>query len=136
MSSESSEVLVVEDDTAMSILLHEELKEEGYRVRVVHNGDEAIEAIQESVPDIVALDINMPGKDGIQTLQEITNRWGDLPVVIHTAYSAYKDNYQLWAAAEYVVKSSDFSDLKSAIARLLEERASSSQNGGSDGSGT
>ena len=123
MNAIEIEVLIVEDDAAMAELMQEELLDEGYQVRVVQSGVGAIEAVQESPPDVVVLDINMPGKDGIETLSDIVNLKADLPVILHTAYSAYKDNYMTWAAVEYVVKASDFKDLKNAIARLAKQAA-------------
>ncbi len=123
MNDIAIEVLIVEDDKAMAALIQEELEDEGYQTRVVHNGAAAIEAVQKSPPDVVVLDINMPGKDGIETLSEMVNLNANLPVILHTAYSAYKENYMTWAAVEYVVKASDFKDLKNAIARLAKQAA-------------
>ena len=67
------------------------------------------------------LDINMPGKDGIETLNDIVGERGSLPVILHTAYSAYKDNYMTWSAVEYVVKSAagGFRELKDAVAKAV-----------------
>ena len=112
-------LLIVEDDPNMALLLREEFEDDGYTVQVAYGGREALSAVTTNPPDVVILDVNMPGKDGIETLNDIVNARGNVPVVLHTAYSAYKDNYMTWAAAEYVVKSGDLSELKDAVTRAL-----------------
>ena len=112
-------VLIVEDDEAMALLIQEELGDDGYAVEVVFTGKDALKVVTSTPPDVVILDINMPGKDGIETLNDIVNARGNVPVILHTAYSAYKDNYMTWAAVEYVVKSGDLSELKNAVVRAL-----------------
>lgn len=117
----TARVLIVEDDENMAELVSDELSDEGYEVEVVYSGDEALTAIESRQPDVVVLDINMPGKDGIETLNDIVSERGSLPVILHTAYSAYKDNYMTWAAVEYVVKSAagGFRELKEAVAKAV-----------------
>lgn len=120
MNTKSPSLLIVEDDRNLGRAVAEEFEDEGYTVRLVYGGEEALEAIRESRPDVVILDINMPGKDGIETLNAIVNYDGQLPVIIHTAYSAYKDNYLTWSAVDYVVKSSDLTPLKESVARAIQ----------------
>jgi CheY-like chemotaxis protein len=62
-------------------------------------------------PDLVVLDIRMPGMDGVELMQRILEHNKELPIIINTAYSSYRDNYLTWAADAYIVKSSDVSDL-------------------------
>jgi DNA-binding response OmpR family regulator len=116
-------ILIVEDDAHEALLYRKEFEEEGYRVDVVHSGDEAIAYVRAQTPAVVVLDINMPVRDGIDTLtrlMEINNR---LPVVLNTAYSAYKDNFMTWAAVAYVVKSSDLAELKQAVREAVKSAA-------------
>lgn len=113
-------VLVVDDDKTMAELLAEEFLDEGYDVEVVYSGDDALESIRKVRPDVVVLDINMPGKDGIETLNQLVHSDGKLPVILHTAYSAYKENFMTWAAVDYVVKQSDFTELKLSVARAMK----------------
>jgi CheY-like chemotaxis protein len=121
-AGQPTRVLVVEDDASMAELVQEELADEGYVVQVVYSGADALTAIANDAPDVVVLDINMPGKDGIETLNDIAGERGDLPVILHTAYSAYKDNYMTWSAVEYVVKSAagGFRELKDAVAKAVK----------------
>jgi len=73
-------------------------------------------------PDIVVLDIAMPGMDGIETLGRMLSRNNQLPIILHTAYATYKDNFMTWSADAYVVKSSDLTELKAEIERVLAKR--------------
>jgi DNA-binding response OmpR family regulator len=57
--------------------------------------------------------------DGIEALGHILSKDGTIPVVLHTAYSSYKDNFMTWSADAYVVKSADLSELKSRLREVL-----------------
>lgn len=113
-------ILVVEDEKNLRALYEEELSAEGYDVVVAGSGEEALEVIEASRPDLVVLDIRMPGMDGIEALGRILGKDRSIPVVINTAYSSYKDNFMTWAANAYVVKSSDLSELKTTIKGVLK----------------
>jgi len=116
-------ILVVEDDEHQQLLYEEELKEEGYNVIVAGGAKEALEIAQRVAPDLVVLDIAMPGMDGIEALGRLLSENNRLPVILHTAYATYKDNFMTWSADAYVVKSSDLSELKAEIERALAKRS-------------
>ena len=116
-------VLIAEDDRNLALLYEQELSAEGYRVEVVHDGREAIERVEASPPDLLVLDIRMPGMDGIEAMHQILAKERSLPVILNTAYSNHQDNFMTWSADAYVVKSSDLTELKSTIRELLEARA-------------
>jgi CheY-like chemotaxis protein len=118
-----AKLLVVEDDRNHQLLLQEELTEEGHEVVLAKSGEEALELIETAAPDLVVLDIAMPGMDGVEALGRILSRDNRLPVILHTAYATYKDNFMTWSADAYVVKSSDRSELKIEIERVLARRA-------------
>jgi len=121
-------ILIVEDEEHQQILFEEELKEEGYDVVVASSGSQAIELIQRITPDLVVLDVAMPGMDGIEALGRLLARDNQLPVILHTAYATYKDNFMTWSADAYVVKSSDLSELKAEIERVLAKRSQEQQS--------
>ena len=108
-------ILLVEDDKNQRLLYEQELSLEGYEVVTASNGKEALEKVQVQLPDIVIMDINMPKMDGIEAIGRILSKNKEIPVIINTAYSNYKDNYMSWAADAYIVKSSDLSELKDTI---------------------
>lgn len=115
-------VLVVDEDVALDTLYEAELTDEGYDVFVARSGEEALSRLDEVRPDVVSLDIRMPGRDGIDTLRAIKARRPTLPVVLNTAYEGYKADFGSWACDAYVVKSSDLSDLKAALRAALQCR--------------
>jgi CheY-like chemotaxis protein len=115
-------LLVVEDDRNQRLLLQEELEGEGYSVLSATNGEEALARVRMTMPDLVVLDIHMRGMDGLELLGKLLGINNRLPVVIHTAYDSYQDNFMSWAADAYVLKQSDLSELKATIRRLLGER--------------
>jgi DNA-binding response OmpR family regulator len=116
-------LLIADDDRNLALLYEQEFSDDGYRVSVVHDARDAIARVQEDPPDLLILDIQMPGMDGIEALSRILGRNNRLPVVLNTAYSNYKDNFMTWSADAYVVKSSDLSELKKTVRDVLRRRA-------------
>ncbi|UCD36585.1 MAG: response regulator [Nitrospiraceae bacterium] len=106
------------------MLLREELTDEGYDVIEAENGAAAISAIKDQKPDLVTLDIKMPGEDGLSILRKIREIDYDLPVIICSAYSVYKSDFSAVAADHYIVKSSNFEDIKKKIAEILSYQTS------------
>ncbi|RPJ02513.1 MAG: response regulator, partial [Deltaproteobacteria bacterium] len=71
-------------------------------------------------PDLVTLDVKMPGMGGIETLKRMRERDRNLPIILCSAYGEYKQDFTTWASDGYVVKSADLTELKSTIRRFLE----------------
>ena len=120
-------ILVVEDDKSQQELYRQELVEEGYEVDVAVDGREAIAKVRQERPDLVVLDISMPGMDGIEAMGKILGGDNRIPIVLNTAYSSYKDNFMTWSADAYVIKSSDLTQLKSTIKQVLENSKQQSE---------
>ena len=119
-------ILLVEDDKNQRLLYEQELRHEGYEVVTASNGKEALEEVQEKLPDIVIMDINMPKMDGIEAMGRILGKNKEIPVIINTAYSNYKDSFMSWAADAYIVKTSDLSELKEKIKEVLAKKSKNS----------
>ena len=117
-------LLIVEDNEHQRYLYRQELEQCGYTVLAAGSGEEAIAMTGTVHVDLIVMDICMPGMDGIETLERLLAVNRKMPVILHTAYSNYKDNFMCWSAERYVVKSSDLTDLKDAIAEVLANRAS------------
>ena len=115
-------VLLVEDEENQRLLYQRELQADGYDVILAADGREALEMIQAQRPDAVILDISMPGIDGIETLERMLGKDDSIPVILHTAYSSYKDNFMTWSADAYVVKSADVTELKERLREVLKGR--------------
>jgi DNA-binding response OmpR family regulator len=114
-------ILVVDDEESIRQLYKEELEEEGYEVELAERGEEALEKISRSKPQVVILDLKMPGMGGLEVLERIREQDKDLPVIICTAYGEYKSDLATWASDAYVVKSSDLTELKGVIRGFLEK---------------
>ena len=122
-------LLIADDDKNLALLYEQELSDEGYHVDVVHDARQAIERVEKAPPDLLVLDIRMPGMDGIEAMGRILGKNNRLPVILNTAYTNYKDNFMTWAADAYVVKSSDLTELKDTIRQVLERREAEAQSG-------
>ncbi len=123
----SVRILVADDEPNLRLLYQSELEADGYSVITACDGKEALEKIEKDRPDLVVLDIRMPGMDGVETLNRIIDKYRTLPVILNTAFSNYKDSFMTWPADAYVVKSSDVSELRKRIAEVLAKRKSSNE---------
>jgi DNA-binding response OmpR family regulator len=115
-------ILLVEDDEHIQYLIKEELVENGYEVIIASDGVEAMKMLQAegaSSPDLIILDIRMPKMDGFETMGHILKSKIDSPIIIHSAYSGYKNHPLTMAADAYVVKSHNFTELNQTISMLL-----------------
>jgi DNA-binding response OmpR family regulator len=115
-------LLVVDDERDIRYLYAAELKDEGYQVDTAASGADAAELLLQHQYDLIVLDIQMKGESGLQLLQKIVREKTDLPVILCTAFSCYKDDFSSWLADAYVVKSSDLTELKGEVRRILEKR--------------
>ena len=121
-----SKILLVEDDANQAVLYRQELEADGYEIVLATNGREAVEMAKKTTPDLVVMDISMPGVDGIEAMGRILSEHNKLPVILNTAYAAYKDNFLSWSADAYIIKTSDLNELKATIKKLLEKSKSES----------
>ena len=112
-------ILVVDDEESIRLLYKEELEEEGFLVEVAKDGLEALEQFPLFKPDLITLDIKMPGLNGIETLKRIREIDRQIPIVMCSAYGEYKQDLTTWASDAYVVKCADLTELKTTIRRLL-----------------
>jgi len=112
-------ILVVEDDESQRLLYHDELVEAGYEVMLAANGREALKQLDRGKPDLIILDVVMPVMDGMETLGRIIREYRDVPVILNTAYSSYRDEFMSWGADAYVVKSADLGELKAKVRQII-----------------
>jgi DNA-binding NtrC family response regulator len=124
-----SRILVVDDEANIRILYAEELTEEGYEVVTASNTAEAAEKLLEGSFDLAVLDIKLKNESGIDLLQKLVKERHDMPVILCSAFSCYKDDFSAWLADGYVVKSGDLSELKQEIARVLDKKAQRAKAG-------
>jgi DNA-binding NtrC family response regulator len=115
-----AKILIVDDEEHIRFLYSEELTEAGYEVITADSGYRLMERIEEEKPDLIVLDIKMVDYNGLDLLQDIRNKFYDMPVVLCTAYDTFKEDMKSIAADFYVIKSFDLTELKNKIAMALE----------------
>jgi DNA-binding response OmpR family regulator len=120
--------LIVDDEEHIRLLYSEELTEAGYEVITAESGHKLLERIEEEKPDLVILDIKMVDYNGLDLLQDIRNRFYNLPVILCTAYDTFKEDMKSIAADFYVIKSFDLTELKNKIALALEATVPAAQS--------
>lgn len=102
----SARILYAEDDPAMRTLFEMNLEAEGFEVHLVADGDAAYEAAHDLKPDLIVLDIMMPGRDGYTVLRELKDdpRTRHIPVVLLTAKASDEDVWEGWqSGADYYI---------------------------------
>ncbi|MGB9184573.1 MAG: response regulator transcription factor [Solirubrobacteraceae bacterium] len=117
-------VLVVEDDDAIAQVLMRSLRMEGYEVRVAEDGTIALEQAHAFLPDLVLLDLGLPGIDGIEVAKELRRQSDDVPILILTARDAVESRVEgLDAGADdYLVKPFERQELLARLRALLRRR--------------
>lgn len=118
-----SRLLVVDDEANIRLLYSAELTDEGYEVETAASIGEALEKLASKSFDLALLDIKLKNESGIELLQKIVKERHDMPVILCSAFSSYKDDFSAWLADSYVVKSGDLTELKEEIRRVLEKKA-------------
>ena len=118
-----AKILIVDDEEHIRFLYSEELSEAGYEVITADSGYMLLERIDDERPDLVVLDIKMVDYNGLDLLQDIRNKFSDLPVILCTAYDTFKEDMKSIAADFYVIKSFDLTELKTKIKVALDKTA-------------
>ena len=112
-------ILLIDDEDSIHLLYREEFEEEGYAVYSAYSGEEGLQKLADLHVDLVILDINMPGMNGLDTLRKIKEINPTLPVILSSAYQEFKQDLSSWASDEYVVKSANLNELKEAVKRHI-----------------
>ena len=114
------QILVVEDEEAIAEAVRARLASEGYQVRVVHDGPHAIRAVAAERPDLVVLDLMLPGMDGLEVCREIQrDNW--VPVLMLTARTDESDKVAGFAvgADDYLTKPFSLRELAARVRAII-----------------
>ncbi len=112
-------ILIVDDDDGIRALYQKELGRDGYDVVAVNSGRSALATAAKEEVAIIILDIEMPDMSGIEALSQLRKTCPQTPIILNTAYSTYKQDFQSWLADAYVMKSSDLEPLKEKVRGLI-----------------
>ncbi len=120
-TEQESRILVVDDDPAVASLLRRGFAYEGYRVDTAASGTDALRLARERPPNLVVLDIMMPGIDGLEVCRRLRAADRSLPILLLTAKDAPKDQITglETGADDYVTKPFDFDVLLARVKALL-----------------
>ncbi|MDY6895865.1 MAG: response regulator transcription factor [Thermotogota bacterium] len=114
-------ILVVEDDRSISRLLELELTHAGYNVKIAKDGDEALKFYENFKPDIILLDIMLPGRDGLEVAEAIRDYDSDIGIIMITARGELESKVKgLKNADDYVVKPFEIEEILARIEALLK----------------
>ncbi len=116
-------LLVIDDEANIRLLYAQELGDEGHEVVTAATVAEALQRLDELSFDLVILDIKLKSESGLDLLQQIVRERHNLPVILCSAFSCYKDDFSAWLADGYVVKSSNIEDLKVEIDKVLGKKS-------------
>ncbi len=113
-------ILIIDDDEAIGNLEKEVLERAGYSVMRAYSGTEALLLLKEDRPDLILLDLMLPGLSGEEVLRQIKN----IPVIVVSAKAAVRDKVELLqgGAADYLTKPFDTKELIARVAVRLRER--------------
>lgn len=114
-----AKILVVEDEKNLRVLYKQDLEQDGHEVVTAATAAEGIALVDRENPDLVILDIRMPGMDGLEAMGRVLEKHPKLPIILNSAYTSYKDNFMSWSADAYVVKSADTAELRQRVRELL-----------------
>ncbi|MTT30975.1 response regulator [Terrilactibacillus sp. BCM23-1] len=114
-------ILIVDDQFGIRILLNEIFQKEGYQTYTASNGVQALEIVQEYHPDLVILDMKIPGMDGLEILKRIKEKESDIKVIIMTAYGELEKIKQAIesGAITHFAKPFDIDDVLNAVKKEL-----------------
>ncbi len=110
-----NKILMVDDDETIRMLYADELEEEGYDVFTIGDCTQVMAAIREKQPNLIVMEMISGKYNSLDLLQDIRNEHHELPVILCTAYAAFKYDPRSMAADFHVVKSSSLKELKCRI---------------------
>jgi DNA-binding response OmpR family regulator len=122
-----SQILVVEDDVPLAQLLRQQLEAKSYVVGLVHDGESALQTLQEGKFDLVILDLNLPKLDGVSLLQLVRPSLPRMPVLVLTARNRVEDRALSLdtGADDCMIKPFSFVELHARVRALLRRNSGS-----------
>ncbi len=126
MNPESINILIVEDDAVNLLIAEQMLRKAGYQVSSRHNGEQAIEAVRDSVFDVILMDIEMPLMDGLEATPSIRKMPNGqrVPIIALTAHTIPEKLDEIHRAGmdDYLIKPFDLRKFEGMISKHTKNR--------------
>jgi len=118
-------ILIVEDEPALGMAIRDELEFEGFEASIVEDGVAALERILKASPDLVILDLMLPGKSGFDVCREVRQQGRSTPIIMLTARAQDADKVRglELGADDYVVKPFSLAELTARVRAVLRRTA-------------
>lgn len=115
-------IFIVDDQPAFRNALEKQLSRLQYRVRSFSSGQELLLAVEEEVPDVVLLDLKMPGMSGLDVLKTLHQKVPETVIILLTAYGTVEDAVSAMklGAFDFLIKTVDLESVEPVIDRALE----------------
>jgi nitrogen regulation protein NR(I) len=122
-----SHVLIVDDEPAICWAFRESLTDDGHAVSIAGNAEEALQQIQQQTPDVVVLDVRLPGQDGLSLLRQLKSEIRATPIIMMTAFGSLDTAVDAieGGAFDYLPKPFDLDQAVAVIGRALASRSAS-----------
>jgi DNA-binding NtrC family response regulator len=124
MNEDTGRILIVDDEDEIRWLLTHLMKKQGYEVLMAADGTAAIDMMCRETPDVILLDIRMPGLTGIEVMQRLSELGMDIPVILITGFATIQEAVEVMRAGayDYVAKPFDQLQILQVVQRALGER--------------
>jgi DNA-binding NtrC family response regulator len=118
-------VLVIDDDPGVRDYMEALVSRQGYDVTAVADGEQALLSLESTQPDLVTLDVVLPGMDGLETLSELKKRLPHVPVVMLSGHGQARNIVEAMrlGASDFLRKPFEVEELELAFQKALEKRA-------------
>jgi len=123
--AERFRVLVIDDDPSVRDYMEALVSRQGYNVFAVADGEEALRTLDRTKPDLVTLDVVLPGMDGLETLHQLKQKLPEVPVVMLSGHGQARNIVEAMrrGASDFLRKPFEVEELELAFGKALEKRA-------------
>ncbi len=124
-AAEPFRVLVIDDDPGVRDYMEALVSRQGFRVFVAADAEQALSGLDDSRPDVITLDVVLPGMDGLETLKRLKQRLPDVPVVMLSGHGQARNIVEAMrlGASDFLRKPFEVEELELAFQKALEKRA-------------
>jgi DNA-binding NtrC family response regulator len=124
MKQKEIKVLVVDDEQAFANTLSQRLKMRDMKVGTAYDGEEALSKVKEEEPDVMVLDLKMPGMHGMEVLEKIKKAYPHMQVIVLTGHGTEKDEEEAkrLGGFDFLKKPADIDHLEHKIRRAFQEK--------------